>query len=111
MPAERSSSPSARQRLFLLARMTVSVGLLALLLSKIDFGRFWDGARTASPAWLAVALAVYCINVLAGVWRWHLLLDAQLVAVPLRTLLGSMLASLFFNNFLPTSIGGDVFRI
>ena len=55
--------------------------------------------------------AFYTLNVLASVWRWHLLLEAQHVHVPRRTLFGSFLVALFFNNFLPSNIGGDVIRI
>ena len=58
-----------------------------------------------------VALAVYFVNVVASTWRWHLLLDAQDVHVRRRSLLGSFLVALFFNNFLPSNIGGDVIRI
>ena len=54
---------------------------------------------------------MYAVNVLACIWRWGLLLDAQDVHVPSRSLLGSFLVALFFNNFLPSNIGGDVIRI
>jgi hypothetical protein len=33
------------------------------------------------------------------------------VEVPARTLTGSFLVATFFNNFLPSNIGGDVIRI
>ena len=49
--------------------------------------------------------------ILASAWRWGLLLDAQGVRVPARTLTGSFLVATFFNNFLPSNIGGDVIRI
>ena len=54
---------------------------------------------------------IYFVNVLASTWRWHLLLDAQHVHVRRRSLLGSFLVASFFNNFLPSNIGGDVIRI
>jgi uncharacterized membrane protein YbhN (UPF0104 family) len=61
--------------------------------------------------WLLVALVIFAINVCAGAWRWHLLLAAQDVPVRTRSLLGSCLVANFFNNFLPSNIGGDVIRI
>jgi uncharacterized membrane protein YbhN (UPF0104 family) len=39
------------------------------------------------------------------------LLAAQEIDVPLRRLFGSFLVALFFNNFLPSNVGGDVIRI
>jgi uncharacterized membrane protein YbhN (UPF0104 family) len=67
----------------------------------------WATARKASIAWLAVALVIYFVNVVASSWRWHLLLGAQRVNVPLWTLVKSFLVALYFNNFLPSNIGGD----
>jgi uncharacterized membrane protein YbhN (UPF0104 family) len=101
----------ARRYVFLAVKITVSIILLAILLSRIDVGRLWETARRASLVWLAVALGIYFVNVLVSVWRWQLLLGAQEVDVPQRTLLGSFLVAQFFNNFLPSNIGGDVIRI
>ena len=71
----------------------------------------WPSARSASIPWLLVALGLYAVTVAAATWRWHLLLDAQDVQRHPSTLLGSYLVANFFNNFLPSNIGGDVVRI
>jgi uncharacterized membrane protein YbhN (UPF0104 family) len=92
-------------------KLAVSVALLALLFSRIDVAQLWISVRRASVPWLLVAMSVYFLNVLAATWRWHLLLAAQDVQVRGQTLLGSFLVALFFNNFLPSNIGGDVVRI
>ena len=89
----------------------VSVALLAFLLSRIDTARLWANARQASVPWLVIALAVYLSTVLCSVWRWWLLLEAQDVDVSPRQLFKSYLVALFFNNLLPSNIGGDVVRI
>jgi uncharacterized protein (TIRG00374 family) len=44
-------------------------------------------------------------------WRWRLLLRVQTVNVSLGTLTKSFLVATFFNNFLPSNIGGDVVRV
>jgi uncharacterized membrane protein YbhN (UPF0104 family) len=114
MPAETSqpSTTSPARRYVLLAlKLSVSIVLLVLLFSRIDVGRLWATARLASVRWLLVALLIYSMNVGAAVWRWRLLLSAQCVAIAQRTLLGSYLVAAFFNNFLPSNIGGDVIRI
>jgi len=111
MPAEHST-PSASRRFVLIAlKLAVSAILLAILFSRIDVGRLWLSARQASPAWITIALLLYLLNVLASVWRWWLLLEAQAVSVPTHRLVGSFLVALFFSNFLPSNIGGDVIRI
>src|SRR5262249_7342388 len=103
--------PSARRHVLLAAKLSVSIILLAILFSRIDVGRLWHTARLASVSWLLAALAIYGVNVLASTWRWKLLLDAQGVRFRRRTLLGSFAVASFFNNFLPSNIGGDVIRI
>lgn len=108
----RPAEPHATRRHVLVAvKIVVSVALLTLLFSRIEAGRLWTTARQASIAWLLAALAIYVVTVIVSVWRWHLLLRAQEIPVPGRTLVGSYLVALFFNNFLPSNIGGDVVRI
>jgi len=111
MSLEHPDTSSVRRWAILVFKLAVSVVLLAILFSKIDVHRLWTGARNASLFWLAAALAVYFVNVLVSIWRWQLLLGVQDVDVSSRTLLGSYLVALFFNNFLPSNIGGDVIRI
>ena len=114
LPAEsfaRDRRSSWRSRTLLVVRLAVSIALLAYLLSGMDAGTLWASARGASMPWILVALAVYFVMVLASTWRWQLLLAAQDVQVARRTLLSSYLAAIFFNNFLPSNIGGDIVRI
>jgi hypothetical protein len=108
-PTPRSSP--ARQTFVLLFKVVVSVGLLALLLGRTDVSRLWMYVRNASPAWLAGGLGLYLVMILLSAWRWRLLLDAQHVSIPAGHLVNSYLVATFFNNFLPSNIGGDVVRI
>src|SRR6476620_5455852 len=109
---EASADPSSARRYVVLAlKIVVSIVLLSLLFSKIDVAQLCAIARRASLRWFAVALAIYAVNMIASTWRWHLLLRAQEVNLRRRWLLGSFLVASFFNNFLPSNIGGDVIRI
>jgi uncharacterized protein (TIRG00374 family) len=86
--------------------------LLYLLFTRmVDVRSVWAQARGASMGWLAVALGLYLVMVLISAWRWRVLLEAQHVHVPFGTLFRSFLVAFFFNNFLPSNIGGDVVRI
>jgi uncharacterized membrane protein YbhN (UPF0104 family) len=106
------SRPSRARSLTITAvKIAVSVGLLALLFSRVDVARLWSVARQASPAWLAIALLLYFGMVLASAVRWGLLLRAQHVSLSYGFLTQSFLVATFFNNFLPSNIGGDVVRI
>jgi uncharacterized membrane protein YbhN (UPF0104 family) len=111
LAVEAPPASSTRRKIVLAAKIVVSAALLALLVSKSDAPRLWSYVRTASVAWLVAALALYLLMILASAWRWGLLLDAQGVHVPGRRLTQSFLVATFFNNFLPSNIGGDVVRI
>jgi uncharacterized protein (TIRG00374 family) len=111
-----SLEKSGRQRRWraLLApaiKVAVSVALLVVLFSRVDVSRLWGVARSASAVWLAAAVGLYFLMIFASAWRWGLLLEAQNIRLPLRRLTSSFLVATFFNNFLPSNIGGDVLRV
>ena len=60
---------------------------------------------------MLLALAAYTATQSISVWRWNRLLRAQHIEVEKRKLTESIWVSMFFNNFLPSNIGGDVVRI
>ncbi len=92
-------------------KLLVSGGLLYWLLSRVDRAQLWENIRHASPLWLAAALALYFLMIMVSAWRWKQLLDAQHVPATFTHLVASYLVATFFNNFLPSNIGGDVIRI
>jgi uncharacterized membrane protein YbhN (UPF0104 family) len=110
---EPEPSPRSRARRFLVPvlKAVVSLALLWVLFSRVDVARLWSVARTASAPWLLGALGLYFAMILTSAWRWGLLLRAQHLRFSFKALTGSFLVATFFNNFLPSNIGGDVIRI
>lgn len=111
MPSDKPPTSLTRRLVVMGVKLAVSVALLWLLFARVDVAKLWASARHASVAWMAIALGLYAASIVIMVWRWSLLLDAQDVDMPFRALFGSMSVALFFNNFLPSNIGGDVVRI
>ena len=106
------NTPRPHRRSWLwIVKGLISGGLLYVLFSRVDMAQLWAVARTASWTWLGVALLLYLAMVLVSAWRWSLLLRAQHVVTRLTLLVQSYLVATFFNNFLPSNIGGDVIRI
>ncbi|HYE85210.1 MAG TPA: lysylphosphatidylglycerol synthase transmembrane domain-containing protein [Vicinamibacterales bacterium] len=94
-----------------LVRLGISAALLYFVLRSIDLPAFLDRVKAMNPAWILLALAAYATTQSLSVWRWNRLLRAQHIDVDKRRLTESMWVSMFFNNFLPSNIGGDVVRI
>jgi glycosyltransferase 2 family protein len=61
--------------------------------------------------WIIFAGALHIIGLLISAYRWQLLLRAQMVNAPIKDLIHSYLIGGFFNNFLPTRVGGDIYRM
>jgi uncharacterized protein (TIRG00374 family) len=104
------SSP-LRRTLTIAVKVVVSVGLLAFLATRMDLAKLRIDVAHASIGWLAVGLGLYFLILLISTWRWQLLLRAQHIDQPSSRLLRSYLVATFFNNFLPSNIGGDVIRV
>ena len=104
-------TPRWRTATLQLLKVGISVGLLVWLFRQVDAARLWAAVRSASWSWLGVAALLYFAMLVVSSWRWNRLLRAQGIVMRLRTLIGSFLVATFFNNFLPSNIGGDVIRI
>lgn len=93
------------------ARMIISAGLLvwlSLLIDWKDLARVWN---MIEPWWIVTAVVWVIISMIISVRKWQLVLNAQDIRLSWRELWRSYWAGLFFNNFLPSSIGGDALRI
>lgn len=91
-------------------RILLSVALLAWVLNQAKLDELWARLVDAKWEWLLAAFAVNSLGNLFGAWRWRLLLRSQGRKCSTPFLFGSYMVGLFFNNFLPSTIGGDVVR-
>lgn len=95
----------------LIIRPVVSLALLAVLFYKLGAGDVWGTLSTADPLWLAGGAGMVVAALVVSAWKWQMLLEAQGLTVSGVRLFGTYLVGLFFNNFLPSNIGGDVIRV
>ncbi|HEY7502237.1 MAG TPA: lysylphosphatidylglycerol synthase transmembrane domain-containing protein [Vicinamibacterales bacterium] len=102
---------STLRTVLILLKLTVSTVLLAILLRRADVPTMLTRFRQMDPLWTVAALGVYGLMLAVSAWRWRLLLRIQTIEVSLGTLTKSFLVATFFNNFLPSNIGGDVVRV
>ena len=100
-----------KKRLPLLAKLLVMTGLLAVLYRHVDFAAFRAALAGLKWGWLPLVYVLLLLNTTLSARKWQLLLRADGVHVPLGSLLASYLIATFFNLFLPSSIGGDSYRV
>lgn len=113
-PRKARRAPSSRgktSRVRTLIRAGVSVTLLAWLLSRADLASVGEVLLRADLRLVAAAFGLNLLGWTLSVTRWRGLLKARGVAVSFGTTFRSYLAGIFFNNLLPSTVGGDSFRM
>ena len=77
----------------------------------MDWKGFWEIVRNVNPAPLTGFFAICVINMWLTSMRWGMLLGADGLEVPTAKLFASHWIGSFFNFFMPSNIGGDVYRV
>ncbi|NOT24850.1 MAG: flippase-like domain-containing protein [Acidobacteria bacterium] len=96
---------------WLIAQVVVTAVLLVLLGRNLDMAAFVTLFAKAPLAFYVTALAVMLAGQVAYAWRWRLLLTASGVALPLSSVVRQYFVGIFVNNFLPSTVGGDVAKV
>jgi uncharacterized protein (TIRG00374 family) len=92
-------------------KIGVSLLLLGDLLRTTDLQALIDRIRQGDLLLLVLAVLLYGGMIMLSTWRWRTLISAQGYDASLRELSASYLVATFFNNFLPSNIGGDLIRV
>ena len=93
-------------------KFIISFALIAyILINRTSIKDILEALSGAIIFWIVVSFSLHALGLLISAYRWQILICAQGDSVPLGFLAKSYLVSSFFNNFLPTRIGGDVIRI
>jgi uncharacterized protein (TIRG00374 family) len=97
----------------LFIRVVGSSLLILWILHMIDWEKMFEIAKKASFSYLVAAFLAVQLTVLSSVWKWKLLIANENGRgnVSLLKLGRFYYVGLFFNNFLPGSVGGDVVRV
>jgi len=100
-----------RGALLLAAKVLVSLGLITFLFARIPLRELGATLAAASPAWLAAAAGLLFASNVLGAFQWQRLLHAVEIRIPFWKVLAYYHVGLFFNNFLPANVGGDLARV
>jgi len=99
-----------RDKLLTALKVVISLALIIYLFSRVDLAEVALVLVSARPGYVLLVLVLYLGAVVLNGVRWQVLLRGQGITVPLRALLEYTFVGVFFNNFLPANVGGDVMR-
>lgn len=106
------TTPSHFKRIaFLMLRVGIGLGMLVWLYASL-------GSNTLIQVWKKIDIELFFLAVLIqiasymlGSFRWWILLKGAGIRIPFFKALSPYYLGLFFNQFLPTGIGGDAVRV
>jgi glycosyltransferase 2 family protein len=107
----KASAPSFSIPWGALLKTFVSGGLIVWLLNNIDITKVWAVIQHLHGGILALVLAFIWLTLFAIAKRWQLIVRLGGIKAPLSSLTRVTFIGAFFNQFLPSSVGGDFFRI
>ncbi|WP_213770114.1 lysylphosphatidylglycerol synthase transmembrane domain-containing protein [Bradyrhizobium sp. dw_78] len=100
-----------RQILFSALKILISAALLYLALRKVNFSDLAARIDLTSLLWIGLAIAVNFLQVYAGALRWREVSADCGAPLTARKAMHFNLIGTFFNQTLPSSIGGDAMRL
>jgi len=93
-----------------LVRAGVTLFLLTLVASRLDWSQIAQRLREGHPLDFLLAIAIVLLALVMGAFRWRALLHGAGIKLSAPRLARIYAVSTFSNTFLPTSAGGDVTR-
>ena len=107
----KSLSAVGAQRITLSIRLVVSVSIIVVILQSIDVRQAWQVMANARAQWLLLALLMQFGSTAVAAYRWQLIMRNLQFGQSFSFYWNSYFKAMFFNQGLPTSVGGDAVRV
>lgn len=91
-------------------KIAIGIGLLLVVFLFIDLDTFVETLRTVKWPYILAILATAPANVFLSALKWKWMLDAYGVPTRLSTAIRLYWGGTYMNNFLPSYVGGDVYK-
>jgi hypothetical protein len=95
---------------FIIVKILVSLGILFLLFKNTDSELFLETIISIDPFYFILAIVIFISSQIISTIRWSLLLKCGGVKLSYWRLISLYFIGMFFNNFLPTAVGGDAVK-
>jgi uncharacterized protein (TIRG00374 family) len=108
--AEVSTTRGRFKFLGFVLKALVSVGLIAVIFWKLNLATVWEKSRQLSAAVIFLVILMFVVQTFIAASRWWVILRHHQADIRLPTAVRFSFIGAFFNQLLPSSIGGDVAR-
>ena len=105
---KRSTAASATR---LLIKIIITAGLLGALASKVNLSAVGDKIGAIGFASCAICILTMLVLTILVAWRWRMILACMQNPVGFGESWRLVMIGLFFNQILPSGIGGDAVRV
>ena len=99
-----------KKLLLTLVKIAISGGLIYWILRGTNLSEILAAVGSAHVWLLAIAFSLHIVGFTLSAFRWRVLLRTRGSNASIPFLIESYIVGVFFNNFLPSTIGGDVYR-
>ena len=96
---------------FLLLKISLSIALILWITQGVALDSVFAVITESSASLLILAFSLFFVGYMIAAFRWRTLIRVQDGDAPIFFLVRSFMVALFFNNFLPSTVGGDVVRM
>ena len=100
-----------RKVVLLILKAALSAALLYFALRTVNVGALASRLKSIAPAWVLLGMLALFVQTVLVALRWRLILEACGADLPPARMIRFTMISNFFNQTLPSSVGGDAVRI
>ncbi|MDA7738823.1 flippase-like domain-containing protein [Amylibacter sp.] len=99
-----------KKNLIIVVKLFVTLLTIYLILKNIDLSITFELIANVGIPYLVSAMAVLLLQILVMTHRWKIVLNNLSINLSFKDIIRIFWIGLFFNQILPTSIGGDAMR-
>lgn len=100
-----------RKSVAFIVKLMLSAGLLFVSLRNVDFPALASRIDLHSLKWLALSIVLLLAQLVVGALRWHEISGQAGAPLPSKEAIRFTVIGAFFNQTLPSSVGGDAVRL
>ncbi len=100
-----------KKALLVLLKLFVTIALFIFLFRKLGFDNILDRVLSVDIRLFLVASVVFLLSMALSALQWKMLLNRQGVELSGMGAFKLYMTGLFFNNFLPGAMGGDIVKV